>query len=235
MQNLRCNGDRYPPHNDNFYIIIPGSSGIPEWVTCKSMGREVSIDLSENWYEDDNFLGFALLFHLLPLDGDDDNNNDDADDNALFFHLLPLDADDDNNYGDADDKFKRTYPRCIYELSTSHGDQSKLIFGLSMHIDCRIYITWSLEDSYLYHKVGTSDPTLGVLYVPQTAISTEYRSREWNHFKARCNPTYQCGDKTFEVKSCGIHLLYAQAQAPDKKRHDHPTEDDPHHKISRHV
>ena len=208
MQNLRCKGDRYPSPYDNFHIIIPGSSGIPEWVTRKSMGREVSIGLSENWYEDDNFLGFVLFFHLLPLDGDDDNNNNVAD----------------------------------YELSTSHGDQSKLIYRLSMHICCGIYIVTSLEHSYgymnfppVYHKVGTSDPTLGVLYVPQTAISTEYRSREWNHFKARFNPTYRGGDKTFEVKSCGIHLLFAQAQAPDKKRHDHPTEDDPHRKISRHV
>ena len=218
MQNLRRNGNRYPSRLSNFHIIIPGSSGIPEWVTRKSMGREVSIELSKNWYEDDNFLGFAFFFHLLPLDGDDDNSNDDA-----------------------DDKFKRTYHRCIYDLSISHGDQSKMIFGLSVHIDCRIYIINTLEDSYrymvppVYHKVGTSDPTLGVLYVPQTAISTEYRSREWNHFKAHCNLTYRCGDKTFEVKSCGIHLLYAQAQAPDKKRHDHPTEDDPHRKISGHV
>ena len=218
MQNLRCNRDRYYLY-DNFNIIIPGSSGIPEWVTRKSMGREVSIELSENWYEDDNFLGFALFFHLLPLDGDDDNNNDDA-----------------------DDKFKITYPRCICELSTSHGDQSKLIFELSVLISCRICIINCLENPYrdmgscsICHKVGTSDPSLGVLYVPQTTISTEYRSREWNHFKARCDDNYQCGDKTFKVKSCGIHLLYAQAQAPNKKRHDHPTEEDPHRKISRHV
>ena len=192
MQNLRCKGDRYPSRYDNFHIIIPGSSGIPEWVTRKSMGREVSIELSKNWYEDDNFLGFVLFFHLLPLDGDGD--------------------DDINNE---------------YELSTSHGDQSKLIVGFSLLIGCGIYIIMTLEESRKY-KVGTSDPTLGVLYVPQTTISIEYRSREWNHFKARCNPTYQCGRKTLKVKSCGIHLLYAQAQAPDKKRHDHPTEDDPH-------
>ena len=203
MQNLRCNGARYSRF-DNFHIIIPGSSGIPEWVTRKSMGREVSIELSENWYEDDNFLGFALFFHHLPLD--------------------------------ADDKFKITNPRCICELSTSHGDQSKLIFELSMLISCRIYIINRVMGSpSICHKVGTSDPSLGILYVPQTAISTEYRSRKWNHFKARCDDNYECGDKTFKVKSCGIHLLYAQAQAPDKKRHDHPTEDDPHCKISRHV
>ena len=220
MQNPRCNGDRYRSRYDNFHISIPGSSGIPEWVTRKSMGREVSIELSENWYEDDNFLGFALFSHLLPLDGDDDNNNDDA-----------------------DDIFKITYYRSFYALSTSHGDQSKLIFEFSVDIiNCsRIYIINSLEDSYryvefpVYHKVGTLDPTLHVFYVPQTAISTKYRSREWNHFKARCNTTYRCGDKTFKVKSCGVHLLYAQAQGPDKKRHDHPTEDDPHCKISRHV
>ena len=214
MQNLRCYGDRYPSDSDKFHIIIPGSSGIPEWVTRKSMGCEVSIELLENWYEDDNFLGFALFSHLLPLDGDDDNNNDD------------------------DDDYESTY--WMSELSTPHGDQSKPIFGSSKHIGCGIYYINSVEfDRYeeclVYHKGGTSDPILGVLYVPQTAISTEYRSREWNHFKARCDGTYRCGDKTFKVKSCGVNLLYAQAPAPDKKRHDHPTEDDPHRKISRHV
>ena len=206
MQNLRCNGYRYPSRYDNFYIIIPGSSGIPEWVTRKSMGCEVSVELSENWYEDDNFLGFALFFHLLPLDGDDDNNNDDA-----------------------DDIFKRGYG-LFHEFSISHGDQSKLIFKLLLFVSCRIYFIHTLENSYrgmghhsVCHKVGTSDPTLGVLYVPQTVISTEYRSREWNHFKACCTGTYLCGNKTFKVKSCGVNLLYAQAPAPDKKRHDHPT------------
>ena len=189
MQNLRCNGDRYLCSYGNFHIIIPGSSGIPEWVTRKSMEYEVSIELSENWYEDDNFLGFALFFHLLPLDGDDDNNNDDV-----------------------DDKFKGTY----LGLSTSHGDQYGLILGFADFSECGMYFISSLDDicSHMefsvHHKVSTSDPTLGVLYVPQIAISTKYRSREWNHFEALCNPTYRCGDKTFKVKSCGIHLLYAQ-------------------------
>ena len=34
---------------------------IPEWVSDKSMGCEVTIELPKKWYKDDNFLGFALF------------------------------------------------------------------------------------------------------------------------------------------------------------------------------
>ena len=68
----------------------------------------------------------------------------------------------------------------MYELRTSHGDKSELIFGLSRDISCRTYSIGSLAYSYrgsqfhFYDKGGKSDPSLDVLYVPQTVISTEY-------------------------------------------------------------
>ncbi|XP_034691609.1 disease resistance protein RUN1-like isoform X2 [Vitis riparia] len=52
-------------------VVIPGSRGIPEWISHKSMGHEITIDLPKNWYEDSNFLGFALFRHLVPFDYDD--------------------------------------------------------------------------------------------------------------------------------------------------------------------
>lgn len=52
-------------------VIFPGMYGIPEWVSHKSVGREIRIELPNNWYEaDNNFLGFAIFFYLLPLDVD---------------------------------------------------------------------------------------------------------------------------------------------------------------------
>ncbi|RVW82914.1 Disease resistance-like protein DSC1 [Vitis vinifera] len=52
-------------------FVIPGSSGIPEWVSHQRMGCEVRIELPMNWYEDNNFLGFVLFFHHVPLDDDE--------------------------------------------------------------------------------------------------------------------------------------------------------------------
>ena len=53
-------------------VFIPGSSGIPEWVSHRNIGSEVRIELPMNWNEDSNFLGFALFFHLLSHHDDDD-------------------------------------------------------------------------------------------------------------------------------------------------------------------
>ena len=36
------------------------------------MGCEITIYLPKNWYEDNNFLGFALFYHHVPLDYDHD-------------------------------------------------------------------------------------------------------------------------------------------------------------------
>ncbi|XP_059590422.1 disease resistance protein RPV1 isoform X2 [Vitis vinifera] len=49
-------------------VVIPGSGGIPEWISHQSMGRQAIIELPKNRYEDNNFLGFAVFFRHLPLD-----------------------------------------------------------------------------------------------------------------------------------------------------------------------
>ncbi|KAJ9697372.1 hypothetical protein PVL29_009268 [Vitis rotundifolia] len=68
--------------DDHLNAVIPGSIGIPEWISHKSMGHEITINLPKNWYEDNNFLGFALFCHHVhfPLDDDDDDDDDDCDD-----------------------------------------------------------------------------------------------------------------------------------------------------------
>ena len=49
-------------------VILPGSGGIPEWISHQSMGCQAIIELPKNRYEDNNFLGFAVFFRHLPLD-----------------------------------------------------------------------------------------------------------------------------------------------------------------------
>lgn len=201
MQYLRRNRDL---RSSRIRITIPGSSGIPEWIRDKSMGCEVRIELPENWYKDDIFLGFALFFYYLPLD-----NND-------------------NDYG--------------YELSISFADQPEetLPLRLLLNINCRTYDIGGLIDrgvNKIYEEVGTSDPALHVLYLPENAIPEKYRSRQRNNFKARLKYSFQCGNyRAFKVKSCGIQLIYAKAQGHHQKRsRHHPTEDHSHHKRSRHA
>ena len=39
---------------------MPGNNGIPEWISHKKKGSEIVVELPENLWEDNNFLGFAL-------------------------------------------------------------------------------------------------------------------------------------------------------------------------------
>ena len=40
------------------------------------MGDEITIDLPKNWYEDNNFLGFALFCHHVPIDDENEGGLD---------------------------------------------------------------------------------------------------------------------------------------------------------------
>ncbi|RVW24146.1 hypothetical protein CK203_088746 [Vitis vinifera] len=48
-------------------VFIPGNNGIPEWIGYKKKGSEIATELPENWWEDNNFLGFALCSVFVPL------------------------------------------------------------------------------------------------------------------------------------------------------------------------
>ena len=66
MQNLRCKKETYTRNSGIDPVVIGGMTGlIPEWVSDKSMGCEVTIELPKKWYKDGNFLGFALFFHFV--------------------------------------------------------------------------------------------------------------------------------------------------------------------------
>ena len=65
MQNLRCKKETYTRYSGIHAVVTGGRNGLPEWVSDKSMGCEVTIELPKKWYKDDNFLGFALFFHFV--------------------------------------------------------------------------------------------------------------------------------------------------------------------------
>ena len=66
MQNLRSKKETWSLFSGIHVVVTRGGTGlIPEWVSDKSMGCEVTIELPKKWYKDDNFLGFALFFHFV--------------------------------------------------------------------------------------------------------------------------------------------------------------------------
>ncbi|KAL6340103.1 hypothetical protein AAG906_038938 [Vitis piasezkii] len=150
-------------------VVIPGSRGIPEWISHKSMGDEITIDLPKNWYEDNNFLGFALFCHLVPVDDDDDVDD-------LDLRLLISDGD---QFGHV--KTIQFIPNCSLDM------KNRTLFA---------------------------DPALMVVYFPQIAISSEYRSNRWNKFKAgfSSDPAFDTlgpnAKASCKVESYGIHLIY---------------------------
>ena len=174
MQNLRCKKVTYSRISGLHAVVTVGMTGlIPEWVSDKSMGCEVTIELPKKWYKDDNFLGFALFFHFVD------------------------------------------FPSPYCEFSISQGDQFILVSAHSNFIE----------------NLEKDSKELVLFFFPQIVIPNEYRSRRWKYLKA-------CIGRNSEVKSVGMHLLYANAQAQDdnKKtsRNDKPEADEEsHHKRSR--
>ena len=47
-------------------IFIPRNNGIPTWINHQKKGSEITIKLPENWWEDNDFLGFALCSVFVP-------------------------------------------------------------------------------------------------------------------------------------------------------------------------
>ena len=63
-------------------INIPGSSGIPRWVSYQKMGNQIRIPLPMHLYEDNFFFGFAFFFLYQKVNGSQKHFKDDF---ALFY------------------------------------------------------------------------------------------------------------------------------------------------------
>ena len=48
-------------------IVILGSTGIPEWIRRQKKGSVVATKLPQYWYENSDFLGFALCYVYVHL------------------------------------------------------------------------------------------------------------------------------------------------------------------------
>ena len=51
-------------------LIISESCGIPDWISHHKKGAEVVAKLPQNWYKNDDLLGFVLYCVYYPLDNE---------------------------------------------------------------------------------------------------------------------------------------------------------------------
>ena len=171
----------YPVGRKEINVVIHGCFGIPEWIEHQNMGSEVTVELPLNWYEDDNFLGFAFFFHHVPLG----------------------DYDGFKNRGSG-------FPEYEF-MMTSQSGHSELVKTVYIGSISKFYWIDGLFHGGTSCNNGKLDPALSVTFLPQIAISRKHRSNQWRNFKASLKVFYLCGNSIdFKMRSCGISLLYAQ-------------------------
>ena len=62
--------ERHHSLNRETNVVIPGCHGLPGWVSHKSIGHEISIELPKNWYEHKTSLDLlysAIMFHSMMM------------------------------------------------------------------------------------------------------------------------------------------------------------------------
>ncbi|KAJ9675441.1 hypothetical protein PVL29_024386 [Vitis rotundifolia] len=80
IQDLECGNHCYDPSPEawpdfcyfgqGISILIPRSSGIPEWIRHQKKGSRVTTELPRYWYKNKDLLGFALFSIHIPLDNE---------------------------------------------------------------------------------------------------------------------------------------------------------------------
>ena len=128
------------------------------------MGREKIIELPKNWYEDNNFLGFALFFYLVPLYDDDPM--------CKMIYGWPF------------------IPDSLIQFGISNGDEIESV-DIYIVSHNKLYLKQFLEHENF--TISSLDPALQVVYFSQISIATEYQSNWWNKIKARFEGPFECG------------------------------------------
>lgn len=194
MQETECaNSLNEEDSEDSFtgVVFIPGISGIPNWIDYHRMGSQVGIELPQNWYQDNDFLGLAIgcVYVLL----DDESYSESG-------HMSEDESDKSENESKGEESQKKSAHISLecHMTINCHGLEHKdfLIYTA----DCECY-----KDA----KDMVSDE-MWVMYYPKVAIPENFHSNQWTHFIASFAGSDQFG-KPLKVKKSVIDLIYDQA------------------------
>ncbi|KAL6316977.1 hypothetical protein AAG906_024516 [Vitis piasezkii] len=149
-------------------IVIPGNNGIPKW-----------IKLPLDWYQNNDFLGFALYSVYVPL------------------HIESKEV-------SCSLKCKLNFHGHRYEFLDDLPSTFRSMDGLSSKFWPIGGL--SFRSSRSCHHNGDELNGVWVAYYPKVAIPNQYKSNKWRHLKASFRG--YLGGKQVKVKEGGFHLIY---------------------------
>ena len=167
-------------------IVIPRSSTILRMMKTRSMGSDdVTIKIPQNWYENNDLLGFSLCcVYPSMLLGDENDNVSALESEARLERGLTVSI-----------TLERT---CVSVLESADEDLERV---LRDRISVESWCNLSDDDCSL--------DQMCVIYYPKDAIKEEFRSNQWTHFTASFDCIDGIGYPLGKVEECEIHLIYA--------------------------
>ncbi|KAL6315390.1 hypothetical protein AAG906_000500 [Vitis piasezkii] len=173
---------------DGVCIVVPGSNGIPKWIRNQREGYDITIELPQNCYENDDFLGIAICFVYAPLD---ECEND-------FAHASENESGDEA-LNESDDLLEAessisTELKCQLSLYEVHGFSFLRLRHLSFRTTCKCY-----------HDGGVSEQ-MWVIFYPKAAILESCHTNRFMHL----NAVFMGSRNHFKVLKCGLQPIYSQ-------------------------
>ncbi|XP_034674575.1 disease resistance protein RPV1-like [Vitis riparia] len=173
-------------------IVVPGSSGIPKWIWNQRKGYHIRMELPQNYYENDDFLGFAICFVYAPLDECEDIPEND------LAHTSENESGDEalNEYDDlleAESSIS-TELKCQLSLYEVHGFSFLHVRHLSFRSTCKCY-----------HNGGVSEQ-MWVIFYPKAALLESCHTNQLMHLDA----VFKDSGSHFKVLKCGLQPIYSQ-------------------------
>ncbi|KAJ9672181.1 hypothetical protein PVL29_025708 [Vitis rotundifolia] len=176
---------------DGVCIVVPGSNGIPKWIRNQREGTQITMDLPQNCYENNDFLGIAICFFYAPPDECEDIPEND------FAHTSENESGDEalNEYDDLleDESSISTELQCNLLLNEEYGFSSLCARHLSFRTTCKCY-----------HD-GVSEQ-VWVIFYPKAAILESCHTNQSTFLAA----LFMDSRNHFKVHKCGLQPIYAQ-------------------------
>ena len=173
-------------------IVVPGSNGIPKWIRNQRERHHITIELPQNCYENDDFLGIAICFVYVPLkeceyipenDFAQTSENESGDEALNESDDLP----------EAESSIS-TELECQLSLYDRNKFSSMCVRHLSFRTTCKCY-----------HDGGVSEQ-MWVIFYPKAAILESSLTNTSMFLLA----LFKDSRNHFKVLKCGLQPLYAQ-------------------------
>ncbi|KAJ9691429.1 hypothetical protein PVL29_013568 [Vitis rotundifolia] len=169
-------------------IVVPGSNGIPNWIRNQREGCQIIIELPQNWYENNDFLGIAICSVYVPLDECESD----------FAHTSENESGDEA-LNESDDLFEAessisTQLACQLTFSDRYGFSSLLVGHLSFRTTCKCY------------RDGGVSEQMWVIFYPKAAILESCHTNHFTFLKA----LFMDSINHFKVLKCGLQPIYTK-------------------------